>query len=299
MPIYTFLPIFHMITDPSQKSPKLIPYPNELLNRTLYVAHHKVDTCDRLWFLDSATYRLYITDLFLNKVIRDVQLNLLANETLQNMLVDVPNIIDCDNAYAYFVKSSNNEIFVYRLKDNKHWSTGQHNVTNRKDKELNTLDVLSALYCGSAIINLGNDNRVLVLLLCREAYLVTVSTKALQNSEKDSGSVEFTAFGFREMWGYGTIFYDEKNSVLFILQSAQKAFICWNTKSFPNEFSSNTTRFLKFPSAEKLTYVQDLQAYGNSLMILAKDTGAEYPYLFHLYTVDLKDMLKGTICEFA
>lgn len=291
---------YSIFTDSSEKSPKLIPYPKDLINRIKRIYTLEIDTCDRLWFIDSDTGHLYIIDLNQDKVIRDIPLKSGDYSYILSITVDV-NKSDCDNAYAYMVDSWRNEILVYKYKDHKYWVTGTPSFAKQKVKQFNvTVNPLEGLYYDSAIADLdGNGSRVLFLQLSKYDYLITAPTDVLRNSEKAGGSApKFTVFGYREQYSFSFVYFDERNSILFFKANNNNWLGCWNTKRFPNEFSEVTAALIQHRNWENMKLIRDVQSdKQNNLLIVTKGSEEYDRYILYLYTINIKELVNNTVCD--
>lgn len=286
-----------MFTDSSEKSPKLYPFPNDLMKSTAQVNDLEIDICGRLWFYDIIKFKLSIFDLNQNKLIKAIQFDQLDYLLISSMTVDVHES-DCDNTYAYMLGLSTNpgnQVHVYKFSDNKHWWIRWPTFVDQQKNEM--FKQQFAYYQDSILLDL-NGNRSLVLFVKSSGldYLFTVPTSVLKNSENPTSVAEMKVFGEGKLHLSQVMYYNEKNSILFFGPGSMSTLICWNTKRFPNEFSDKTTETISmFGKVDGI--VRDIRSDDKNNLLLLTMSLIEKDISSGLYTIDIKELVNGTVCD--
>lgn len=286
-----------LFTDASEKSPKLFPFPYDLMKEVKQIDDLEVDICGRLWFYDGSNFKLYIFDLNQNKLMRVVQFNVSYKLLISSITIDV-NESDCDNTYAYMIEFSTqltNQILIYKFSENKHWWIKEPIFVDQQKNVLFNHEM--EYYDDSVLIDFyGNGSRVLFLTFQGSNYLFGVPTSILKNSEKAASPMEIKAFGERPLEYSQLMYYDKRNSVLFFGAASNEVLTCWNTKRFPNEFSNKTTETISLFKEHK-ALVRDILTddKNNFLFFILHYLPNMIPY--QLFTMNFKELVNGTICD--
>lgn len=286
-----------IFSDTEEQSPKLIPYPKDLYNNILRPLALEVDVCDRLWLIDQYQHKLFIIDLKQDKLVRQFKFNFTNYPQINKIEVDV-NTSDCDDAYAYVLTSNLMEVIVYKLSDNKFWMTKKPILMDReKSKELSYVNFG---FLDSALVDLnGNGSRVLLLDSLFSNYLMGVRTDILRNSENATTTPEYTVIGMQDLAIPRGMHFDKRNSILFFGSDGNEL-SCWNTKTFPNEFSGKTTETMSMlPQLNKtkvgdIVYIQSDDE--NNLLIVTGINGINHPS-YELFSINIKELIKDTVCD--
>lgn len=286
-----------------------MPYPPGQVHRIRSAYTIDVDICDRLWLTDYVSKKLFIIDLHQNKIQREVPINITSISSFFSVTVDIANASECDNAYAYIPDVSEFRILVYRYNDSKYWYVDKPVYFIRENVQVQRIDLFHSYKVPSWGIystalsepNTTTGHKVLFLQPFSSEELLSVSTQTLQNADIRVGYNKFFVIGYRGRDRLSNIIhYDKINFILFYALPEQNALGCWNTKRFPNELSANTTHFIK-PDNVTLLSVQDLQTDENNNLLITtrswKIEEQEEKYAFSIYSVNIAELVKNTVCE--
>ena len=310
------------------KSPALIPYPdlkhNELGNcanglNTVY--RIKVDSCDRLWVLDTGTYgyentsvnlcpyAINVFDLNTNRKLRRYifkQEDTNSNTFIANIAVDIGQ--SCEDTFAYFSDELGYGLIVYSWEQNDSWRF-THNyflpdplAGNFHIGGLNFQWGFEGIFGMSlSSINKHDGFRSLYFHPLASNHEFVVSTRTLRNQSKVADSFyDFTALTSRGPNSRITTSVIDNDGVMFFNLIDQNAIGCWNSL---NEYHPNYQAVIDsdhigliFPSDIKVVG-QNVWVLSDRMPIFLESTLNSTDINFRVYYASRQSLIANTVCE--
>ncbi|XP_044759607.1 L-dopachrome tautomerase yellow-f2-like [Coccinella septempunctata] len=289
-------------------------------NRFVSVYRVAVDSCDRLWFVDTGRLeipdapiqvqspKLVIMDLRTDRVLRQYtfpESDLRQASLFAHVVVETePN--DCTNAYAYIPDVGGYGLVVYSLRDNRSWRV-THNYFYleplRGEFQIagHTFQWNDGVF-STALSPLYNGRRDLYFHSMAGTNLYRVPTEILKNETAATRSYhgqDFETIGDRgEGSQTSASALDEKTGVLLLGLVNQNALACWNINRPLTDVS------IVQRDDEKMIYPCDLKVYNDNIYLLTNTMpGFLYGQLdynivnFRVWVQTVREAIKGTSCE--
>ncbi|XP_045476783.1 L-dopachrome tautomerase yellow-f2-like [Harmonia axyridis] len=329
------------LDSPNKHNTPLIPYPNWEMNalpsnynsssfdsaslsssdRTHFVSVYRVavDSCDRLWFVDTGRMeipnapiqvqspKLVVMDLNRDRFVREYyfpESDLRPATLFAHVVVETePN--DCSNAYAYIPDVGGYGLVVYSLRENRSWRV-THNYFYleplRGEFQIagHTFQWNDGIF-STALSPSNNGRRDLYFHSMAGSNLYRVPTEILKNETAATRSYhgqDFENIGDRgEGSQTSASALDEKTSVLFLGLVNQNALACWNINSPLSDIS------VVQKDDRKMIYPCDLKVYNDNIYLLTNTMpGFLYGQLdydivnFRIWVQNVEQAIQGTRC---
>lgn len=310
-----------MVTDTSEKSPLLIPYPswndNNLQTGTLKSLHHlNVDQCERLWSVDDSPESdisphpmLIIINLKTDTIQKyNLTKDTVHDSSFTNIIVDVDSN-NCNNAFAYIADSRGAGLVVYSLKDNNSRRISHPFFSyDPLSTNFHINDIKYHLPLGIIGLTLSNKKpngyKDLFFHPGASNNIFYVSTQVLRDSPIVVHE-EFKVLGDKgkDSQSY-TSYFHPSSEILFYNIINKNAIGCWNSRKFPREFS-DATNDIVIKNDTSLVFVIDLRGgsddklwfMSNKMPFLTKKGFNKDEINFRIFSVDVKNLVDGTVCE--
>ncbi|CAO1346510.1 unnamed protein product [Diamesa hyperborea] len=314
------------------ENPPLISYPNFATNeldplqrpdpnRIVSVYRPRVDTCDRLWFVDTGVLEypgnmkviqapsIWIMDLKTDKLINRYEIPSEIVDNGYGLASLVIDVIDCSRTFAYLPDLQNYRLIVYSFAENKAWRF-IHNYfhLNPFEGDYNVNGFQFSWDDGIFSITLGesapDSYRLAYFHPLSSDTEFHVSTRILRNetlATRGYHGNDFHYLGTRgPLSNSGTHFYDKSTNVLFFTEMQKNSMTCWNAKS--PMMPSNIHNVHKDDT--KLIYPADLNIDNESTIWLISNRLPRFIYSrldtnifnFHIWRENVNDALAGTQC---
>ncbi|GAB0088343.1 hypothetical protein DMENIID0001_027460 [Sergentomyia squamirostris] len=242
------------------ENPKLRPFPDYATNSFQYNAGPEkivsvyrltVDSCNRLWFVDTGTLdyqpnsitirnpTLWIMDLYTDTLIRRFSipdaLYITNGLGFANIVVESE---DCDNAYAYVSNYLTNALLVYSFRDNDAWifkHPFMNPVQGLGDMMLEgvSFDFTSGLFA-MALSQSSPENRLLFFgsLAGIDEYAVPTTILKDQSLSSDKYNIDdFINIGSRGPNSQILVQQINSQGILFYPEIQNQVIKCWNTRN--------------------------------------------------------------------
>ena len=302
--------------------PKNEPNPDHIVS----VYRTQVDSCDRLWFVDTGVLEypnnriqvqrpsIWVVDLATDRRLHRFEVPeaaAAAGQGLASITVDVQKG-RCDEAFAYLPDLLHNRLHVFSLAQNRLWSF-RHNFFHMDPVhgDFNVGGVQFQWDDGIFSVTLGpRDARGF-----RTAYFhpmvglheFTVSTEVLRNetcAQRAYHGQDFRLLGPRQQGGQAAMHvYDESTGVLFYAEVGRNAVGCWNTR---HEFSAQNHDIVHRDD-QRMVYPGDLSVDREGTLWVMSNSLPRFIYSkldvedfnFRVWRLKTADAVKGTKCQGA
>lgn len=279
------------------------------------------DSCGRLWFIDSGSLEYSEKPVFYKKptlwafeVRRDksgelesrpylkYELKDSSYDGLRSLVVDIHG--NCDFYHVYMPNQVDNQIVVYSSRRNSHWFF-DHAVL----KPVTTEEPLLKDGQGVSSLALGQRDRAgfrdVFVTIQSSLAQYKVSSRLLRDSSSSPDDFHFLRFevlGYKPTGEYSTASaFDYKTNTLFLSTFPETTFNCWNTRKFLNPDSVGKLFTNPLPLNGKDVQVDregnvrfltnNKESFSSDVALNADGTN------FEVYQFDIKDLIKGTICD--
>lgn len=279
------------------------------------------DSCGRLWFIDSGSLEYSEKPVFYKKptlwafeVRRDksgeldsrpylkYELKDSSYDGLRSLVVDIHG--SCDFYHVYMPNQIDNQIVVYSSRRNSHWFF-DHAVL----KPVTTEEPLLKDGQGVSSLALGQRDRAgfrdVFVTIQSSLAQYKVSSRLLRDSSSSPDDFHFLRFevlGYKPTGEYSTASaFDYKTNTLFLSTFPDTTFNCWNTRKFLNPDSVGKLFTNPLPLNGKDVQV-DREGYvrflTNNKESFSSDVALNSDGInFEVHQFDIKDLIKGTICD--
>uniref|UniRef100_A0A1B6DJW0 Bee-milk protein n=1 Tax=Clastoptera arizonana TaxID=38151 RepID=A0A1B6DJW0_9HEMI len=313
----------------TNKSPQLSPYPDyesndihngNFDNRIISATRIFVDSCDRLWVVDSGrenifispkyitTNKIFVFNLNSNKLIRKITIgqNLISESgMIFELVVDVANT-DCSKSFAYLADTTGYGLLVYSWEENILTKvSNSYMYFEPQSSVFNNIQFNDGIM-GLALSPVRPDGfRSLYFHSLASYNEYNVSTEVLRNPILSGDFTRFRLMGSRGEKGQSTTQrLDEKTGVLFYTQVMKNGIGCWNSKMYPDEYSTATNGLvvvdrtrITFPSALTLDRNRNIWVVSNNLLSFAASTLNRNEYNYRILYAPVDILIEGTICK--
>lgn len=284
----------------------------------------QVDSCNRLWFIDTGLLEypdnrlqlqrpsIWVVDLATNRRVHRFEIPeaiVAMGNGLASITVDV-EATRCDRAFAYMPDLATNRLYVYSLEENRIWSF-THNYF-RMDPLHGDFDVGGVQYQwddGIFSVTLGPRNP----RGFRTAYFhpmagiteFTVSTEVLRNetnAQRSYHGQDFKLLGLRQQGGQAAMHdLDETTGIMFYAEVGRNAIGCWNTRK---PFSAKNhavvhrdDRRMIYPGDMSVDVDGTVWVMSNSMPRFIYSRLDENEFNFRVWKGKAVDAVRGTVCE--
>ncbi|XP_075231424.1 protein yellow-like isoform X2 [Lycorma delicatula] len=317
----------------NNKSPLLRPFPRWSWHKVgncdglTSVFRMSVDSCGRLWVLDSGSIDLLTTVhqicpaqivvfdarteqlLWKYKIPKEQSLE---DSLFINIAVDVRNN-DCNNAFAYAADVFRYGLLVYSWRENKSWRINHPHfypdpLVCRYDLDGIVFRWTDGIF-GLALspINSKTGDRTLYFHPLSSYREFSVSTAILRNEtrtklERDSYNLVGEPRGNQN--SHATASAMDRNGILYYNLVSLNAVGCWNSNNGPHTFKSQgiieqNKETLNFPNDIKVDMEpnQNVWVLSNKLHKYLYRSLDPYDYNFRILMSSTKDAIKNTVCQ--
>lgn len=279
------------------------------------------DSCGRLWFIDSGSLEYSEKPVFYKKptlwafeVRRDksgeldsrpylkYELKDSSYDGLRSLVVDIHG--NCDFYHVYMPNQIDNQIVVYSSRRNSHWFF-DHAVL----KPVTTEEPLLKDGQGVSSLALGQRDRAgfrdVFVTIQSSLAQYKVSSRLLRDSSSSPDDFHFLRFevlGYKPTGEYSTASaFDYKTNTLFLSTFPETTFNCWNTRKFLNPDSVGKLFTNPLPLNGKDVQVDregNVRFLANNKESFSSDVALNADGSnFEVHQFDIKDLIKGTICD--
>uniref|UniRef100_A0A1B6DFI2 Bee-milk protein n=1 Tax=Clastoptera arizonana TaxID=38151 RepID=A0A1B6DFI2_9HEMI len=312
------------------KSPPLIPYPDyttndihsgDLNNKIISTTRIFVDSCNRLWVPDNgqegistgattrlSSHKLFVFDLNTNRLLKKIAIgrDVAREQTLfYEVAVEVTNN-DCSRAFAYLADTVGYGLVVYSYAtDSLTRISNTYLYFEPQNSVFNNVQFNDGIM-GIALSQTRHDGfRTMYFHALASYNEYNVSTQVLRDPTLSGDFTRFKLMGSRGEKGQSTTQrLDEKTGVLFYTQVMKNGIGCWNSKMYPNEYSTATNGMvvvdrtrITFPSALTLDSNRDVWVLSNNLLSFGARTMNPKDFNYRIYNASVESLIKDTMCD--
>lgn len=308
-------------------SPKVNPYPSwaehqntaeENITKVISAVRVKVDTCDRLWVLDTGVVndlgmavnpsgpRILIYNLTTDELLKSYSIsNDLVNIQTSNLKNLVVDSMDCNDSYAYIADSGYARLIVYSESANDAWRL-KHNYFNF-DPILGNLNKTFPKYqISDAIFGLALRDKDLYFHSLNSYNEFKISTEILQNKTKAEKITlaDIEVLGTRGVDSQaGASVWDQNTGVIFYALINLNTIGCWRINESGNysmEFDSNMyvgNNDLLYPSDIVVDRDNHLWVLSNNLPKLEDEQLNPNDINFRILWGTAKEVIRDSACD--
>ncbi|CAH1122189.1 unnamed protein product [Ceutorhynchus assimilis] len=324
------------LDEPINKTASVIPYPNweantlpkgdaklEGDNHIVSVFRVAVDSCDRLWVLDTGladilgdpkvlgSPAILIYDLNTDQLLKRYNLkheDLKQDSFFANIIIDVDKN-KCEEAFAYIPDLGGYGIVVYSLKDDDSWRF-KHNYFHFDPLhgDFNVGGVNFQWTDGVFGLALGTPDqqgfRTVFFHPLASLNEFSVNSAVLRNKTLTSDPhiyYEFKLEGFKgDKSQTSASVFDQKSNTLFLTQLNKDGIACWNPKKALEP--ENVALFVS--DKEKLIFTNDIKIDSDRNLWILSDKMPQFIYHeldgnqvnYRILKVKVDDAIAGTTC---
>ncbi|XP_059219463.1 L-dopachrome tautomerase yellow-f2 isoform X1 [Stomoxys calcitrans] len=312
-----------------EKSPKLTAYPDFETNqfagntgRLVSVYRTDVDTCGRLWFIDTGMLEypnnrmqvqrpsIWVMDLKTDQVVRrfEVPESIVAEgRGFASITTDTDK--GCDKTFAYLPDLVNRQLYVYSYEQNSMW-TFQHNYFNF-DPIAGDFNIGGQSFSwddgifSTTLTPKSSDGSRNVLFHAMASFnAFAVSNAVLQNpanAQRSDHGRDFRLLGSRGQDRQSTMHeYDPRTGVVFYAEIQRNAVGCWNGRKPFTPANQGTVA----QDAQRMIYPSDLSiddegtmwVMTNSMPIFIYSTLDTNIYNFRVWKQNTATAVLNTVC---
>ncbi|XP_031631444.1 uncharacterized protein LOC116345869 [Contarinia nasturtii] len=309
---------------PSFRANELHPQNQPDRNRIVSVYRSRIDSCNRLWFVDTGSLEypgntiqvqppsIWIFDLTTDLMLRRFEIptaNVLDGHGIASITIDIDEN-RCDDAFAYLPDLVNYRLHVYSLRTNQFW-TFSHNYLHQ-DPLRGDFDVAGVQYQwndGIFSIQLSARNADGFKTAYFHAMASTsefeVSTQVLKNqtaSTRSNHGSDFKYVGQRSTVGQSAMHaYDKNTGIMFFSQVSLNGIGCWDTTMPLNPDNlhliaqDNTTMI--YPSDINIDSEGVIWVMTNNLPLYNYATIDPNEFNYRIWRAPVQRAIRGTPCE--